>query len=146
MILAKIVNIGTTRFDPLNSVPYSSSLSLYTFVLQWAMMIFYAYVLEQIFKLLYILFTKFISCFNFIVLRRTCGDYLTAPRGIISSPLYPKNYRNNEECEWIITVDEGNFVSLGFTNFTLEGRSPCNYDSATVIISFFYISSYFFHF
>ena len=55
----------------------------------------------------------------------------------INSPLYPNNYRNNEECEWNIIADEQNVVSLGFINFTLEGSSSCRHDSVTVIISFF---------
>ncbi|XP_066263204.1 cubilin-like [Branchiostoma lanceolatum] len=57
-----------------------------------------------------------------------CGGSLTAPpKGYVTSPNYPMNYRDNESCEWTITVPEGSTVRLTFHNFQLE-----NADSLTI--------------
>ncbi|KAI8514434.1 hypothetical protein Bbelb_070250 [Branchiostoma belcheri] len=51
-----------------------------------------------------------------------CGGNLTAPSGgPVTSPNYPGNYRNNENCEWAITVPEGSIIRLTFDNFHTEG-------------------------
>ena len=46
--------------------------------------------------------------------KANCGGNLNDTKGIISSPLYSNPYPNNTECEWDITVEEGNVVSLEF--------------------------------
>ncbi|XP_066263260.1 cubilin-like [Branchiostoma lanceolatum] len=50
-----------------------------------------------------------------------CGGYLTAPPvGIVTSPNYPNDYGNEENCDWTITVPEGNIVRLTFDSFVTE--------------------------
>ncbi|XP_019622070.1 PREDICTED: tolloid-like protein 2 [Branchiostoma belcheri] len=54
-----------------------------------------------------------------------CGGNLTAPTGgPVTSPNYPSNYGNNENCEWLITVPVGSIISLTFDSFNTEE----NYD------------------
>ncbi|XP_066267607.1 uncharacterized protein [Branchiostoma lanceolatum] len=49
-----------------------------------------------------------------------CGN-LTAPSGgPVTSPNYPSNYGNNENCEWSITVPEGSIIRLTFDSFSTE--------------------------
>ncbi|XP_066263228.1 exoskeleton protein RP43-like [Branchiostoma lanceolatum] len=57
-----------------------------------------------------------------------CGGTLTAPEGSVSSPNYPSDYGNNENCEWIITAPEGSTVRLTFDSFNLEN----GYDFLTI--------------
>ncbi|XP_019641565.1 PREDICTED: CUB and sushi domain-containing protein 2-like [Branchiostoma belcheri] len=50
-----------------------------------------------------------------------CGGNLTAPSGgPLTSPNYPGNYGNNENCEWLITVPEGSIIRLTFDSFHTE--------------------------
>ncbi|KAI8522161.1 scavenger receptor [Branchiostoma belcheri] len=50
-----------------------------------------------------------------------CGGNLTAPSGgPVTSPNYPGNYGNNENCEWAITVPEGSIIILTFDSFHTE--------------------------
>ncbi|XP_066263203.1 CUB domain-containing protein 2-like [Branchiostoma lanceolatum] len=50
-----------------------------------------------------------------------CGGNLTAPPGgIVTSPNYPNDYGNEENCDWTITVPEGNIVRLTFDSFVTE--------------------------
>ncbi|XP_066263249.1 cubilin-like [Branchiostoma lanceolatum] len=50
-----------------------------------------------------------------------CGGNLTAPPvGIVTSPNYPNDYGNEENCNWTITVPEGNIVRLTFDSFVTE--------------------------
>ncbi|XP_066263259.1 cubilin-like [Branchiostoma lanceolatum] len=50
-----------------------------------------------------------------------CGGNLTAPPvGIVTSPNYPNDYGNEENCDWTLTVPEGNIVRLTFDSFVTE--------------------------
>ncbi|XP_078685526.1 bone morphogenetic protein 1-like [Branchiostoma floridae x Branchiostoma belcheri] len=50
-----------------------------------------------------------------------CGGNLTASSGgPVTSPNYPDNYGNNENCEWLITVPEGSIIRLTFDSFNTE--------------------------
>lgn len=49
-----------------------------------------------------------------------CTYDLEGNEGSISSPNYPKEYYNNLNCHWRITVDEGGVVQLRFVDFVLE--------------------------
>ncbi|XP_078667403.1 uncharacterized protein LOC144909206 [Branchiostoma floridae x Branchiostoma belcheri] len=54
-----------------------------------------------------------------------CGGNLTASTGgPVTSPNYPSNYGNNENCEWLITAPEGSIIRLTFDSFNTEE----NYD------------------
>ncbi|XP_078685510.1 CUB and sushi domain-containing protein 1-like [Branchiostoma floridae x Branchiostoma belcheri] len=58
-----------------------------------------------------------------------CGGSLTAPfGGPVTSPNYPSNYGNNENCEWSITVPEGSIIRLTFDSFNTED----GYDFLTI--------------
>ncbi|XP_066263229.1 CUB and sushi domain-containing protein 1-like [Branchiostoma lanceolatum] len=50
-----------------------------------------------------------------------CGGILAASdEGTVTSPNYPSDYGNNENCEWTITAPEGSTVRLTFDSFNLE--------------------------
>ncbi|XP_019617769.1 PREDICTED: CUB and sushi domain-containing protein 3-like [Branchiostoma belcheri] len=50
-----------------------------------------------------------------------CGGNLTAPfGGPVTSPNYPGNYGDNQDCEWLITVPVGSLIRLTFHSFYLE--------------------------
>merc|ERR1719206_690724 len=55
------------------------------------------------------------------------GNYLTTS-GVLRSPGYPSPYGHNRDCEWTITVDQGNQILLNVTEFELEHHSNCNFD------------------
>ncbi|XP_078702320.1 CUB and sushi domain-containing protein 3-like isoform X2 [Branchiostoma floridae x Branchiostoma belcheri] len=60
---------------------------------------------------------------------RVCGGDLTAPSGgPVTSPNYPSNYGDNENCEWTITVPEGSIIRLTFDSFNTED----GYDFLTI--------------
>ncbi|KAI8493120.1 CUB and sushi domain-containing protein 3 [Branchiostoma belcheri] len=60
---------------------------------------------------------------------RVCGGDLTAPSGgPVTSPNYPSNYGDNENCEWTITVPEGSIIRLTFDSFHTED----DYDFLTI--------------
>jgi len=43
----------------------------------------------------------------------TCGERISSgSSGIITSPGYPNNYRNNQECLWVITVAAGQTIRI----------------------------------
>ncbi|XP_078665878.1 uncharacterized protein LOC144908217 [Branchiostoma floridae x Branchiostoma belcheri] len=51
-----------------------------------------------------------------------CGGNLTGPSGgPVTSPNYPSNYGNYENCEWLVTVSEGSIIRLTFDSFDTEG-------------------------
>ncbi|KAM5158320.1 cubilin [Mantella aurantiaca] len=55
--------------------------------------------------------------------------------GVISSPLYPANYPNNQNCTWIIQASEPfNHVTLSFTDFETQGRNlNCTEDFVEIL-------------
>ncbi|XP_019646180.1 PREDICTED: enteropeptidase-like, partial [Branchiostoma belcheri] len=58
-----------------------------------------------------------------------CGGTLSTPSGgPVTSPNYPSNYGNNENCQWLITAPAGSTISLTFDSFDLES----NYDYLTI--------------
>lgn len=44
-------------------------------------------------------------------------NYLTQTSGEISSPTYPRIYRDSEEYMWTINVDEGNRIQIFLKDF-----------------------------
>lgn len=44
-------------------------------------------------------------------------NYLVQPSGEISSPMYPRRYRNRDEYSWTIAVDQGKSVQIVFKEF-----------------------------
>ncbi|XP_059508915.1 deleted in malignant brain tumors 1 protein-like [Stegostoma tigrinum] len=58
----------------------------------------------------------------------TCGGYLDAANGTISSPNYPYNYPDNAACFWYIRRNVNQRIVLVFTEIQLEVTSSCSYD------------------
>ncbi|XP_054752694.1 extracellular serine proteinase-like [Lytechinus pictus] len=61
-----------------------------------------------------------------------CGHTFTGKNGLFSSPNYPSNYGNNEDCGFLIQGEVGEVVSLAFDDFELEQHTTCGYDSVDV--------------
>ncbi|XP_035672187.1 polycystic kidney disease protein 1-like 2 [Branchiostoma floridae] len=61
-----------------------------------------------------------------------CGGLMKSPNGTFKSPGHPRNYDNNLDCVWTITVDPGERVFLSFFNFHLEVANDCKYDNVKV--------------
>ncbi|XP_076436087.1 cubilin-like isoform X2 [Babylonia areolata] len=57
-----------------------------------------------------------------------CGWNTTDLNGTVLSPGFPGNYRNNQDCVYIITAPAGYQVTLTFTDFNLEASKNCSYD------------------
>ncbi|KAI8510949.1 hypothetical protein Bbelb_118650 [Branchiostoma belcheri] len=58
-----------------------------------------------------------------------CGGILTTlTGGFGTSPNYPSNYGNNENCGWLITAPVGSIIRLTFDSFNTEG----GYDILTI--------------
>ena len=53
---------------------------------------------------------------------------MSAPQGLITSPNYPDMYDNDDDCAWLIQVDENHVVQLAFEDFDVEPHSNCSYD------------------
>ncbi|XP_048465149.1 deleted in malignant brain tumors 1 protein [Rhincodon typus] len=58
----------------------------------------------------------------------SCGGYLEAVYGSITSPNYPSFYGDNEQCIWYIRGDSDQRIKLKFTYVDLEVSSNCRYD------------------
>ncbi|KAJ8019624.1 Tolloid-like protein 2 [Holothuria leucospilota] len=61
-----------------------------------------------------------------------CSDTITEDGSIITSPNYPNNYGNNEDCEYLITAGQGYVISLTFDTFDIEDGSTCQYDALEI--------------
>lgn len=48
--------------------------------------------------------------------------------GVIQSPLYPENYPENVQCEWVIELPSQYKIRLDFTELQLENSMSCQYD------------------
>ena len=51
---------------------------------------------------------------------RVLKYHLTGESGEFKSPNFPRNYPNNVECNWEITVPEGKKVHLRFHSFNVS--------------------------
>ncbi|XP_072171274.1 protein SpAN-like [Diadema setosum] len=61
-----------------------------------------------------------------------CVYMLTDEDGEITSPNYPSNYDNHEDCTWLIEGAPGATVTLTFVDMDIESHSTCNYDAVEV--------------
>jgi len=41
---------------------------------------------------------------------------------VLSSPNYPNNYDNNQNCTWSISTEPGNVIEIDFINFDIEDK------------------------
>ena len=51
-----------------------------------------------------------------------CGGNLTNPNGILTSPSYPYNYPNNQDCVYTITQSSDTFLNLKIFVFDLTSK------------------------
>ncbi|XP_076437898.1 tolloid-like protein 1 isoform X2 [Babylonia areolata] len=49
-----------------------------------------------------------------------CGGNLTDPKGVITSPNYPRKYNKNEQCFWMTKASPTQRLSLTFNDFELQ--------------------------
>ncbi|XP_078391727.1 cubilin [Cetorhinus maximus] len=68
---------------------------------------------------------------------QACGSYIITDDigGAITSPLYPNNYLNNQNCSWIIRGQKPfNHVTISFTDFAIESRdADCSADALQIL-------------
>ncbi|XP_048462936.1 cubilin [Rhincodon typus] len=68
---------------------------------------------------------------------QACGSYIITDDvgGVITSPLYPKNYLDNQKCSWIIRAQKPfNHVTISFTDFAIEnGGANCPADALQIL-------------
>ena len=57
-----------------------------------------------------------------------CGGTLKTLDGLLTSPSYPDNYQNNEDCVYTISPDKGTIISLTFISMDIEHEDTCSYD------------------
>lgn len=57
-----------------------------------------------------------------------CGGIYKYPRGSISSRNYPKNYKEKDNCEWLIQVDVSYVVLFMFEDFDILTSKNCSND------------------
>ncbi|XP_072174323.1 cubilin-like [Diadema setosum] len=57
-----------------------------------------------------------------------CGGVFTGDSGVIQTPPHIVEYRNDQNCTWIITVNSDKIVEFKFETFELEAHSNCAYD------------------
>ncbi|XP_076455418.1 tolloid-like protein 2 [Babylonia areolata] len=57
-----------------------------------------------------------------------CGWTTSSRSGTVSSPNFPNNYPNGQDCVYVIKAPVGNQVTLTFTDFSLETAVNCSYD------------------
>jgi len=61
-----------------------------------------------------------------------CIQRLTATQGEITSPNYPSNYDNDQECMYLIEGAPGSTIELTFVDFDIEIEDLCRYDAVEV--------------
>uniref|UniRef100_A0A4W3K7X0 Cubilin n=1 Tax=Callorhinchus milii TaxID=7868 RepID=A0A4W3K7X0_CALMI len=68
---------------------------------------------------------------------QVCGTFIVTDNigGVITSPLYPNNYPDNQNCSWIIQAQEPfKHVTLSFTDFAIESNGKnCSTDALQIL-------------
>jgi cubilin len=67
----------------------------------------------------------------FIEGSKLCGGNYVASHGFIRSPGKPE-YLANKDCEWIVTVPNGQQIELQFNYFELEPHTICRFDGLEI--------------
>nr|XP_044991063.1 cubilin [Jaculus jaculus] len=67
--------------------------------------------------------------------KQVCGGHILIDSSdTISSPLFPENYPDNENCSWIIQAQPPfNHITLSFTHFGLERSTSCRRDFLEIL-------------
>ncbi|XP_071943825.1 uncharacterized protein [Antedon mediterranea] len=58
----------------------------------------------------------------------SCSETFNGTEGRITSPSYPANYENDQQCEWTIHVPDAYVVQIAFVFFDVEFHARCTYD------------------
>jgi len=61
-----------------------------------------------------------------------CVQRLTEAEGEITSPNFPDNYDNDQQCLYMIEGGAGSTITLTFHEMNIEPHASCNYDSVEV--------------
>ena len=69
------------------------------------------------------LLTLFVFSFFHCLVAKKCGGLLKGSKGEFTSPNYPKDYPNNQNCTWIIKGEPRKRIKLYFESFRFEGVS-----------------------
>lgn len=67
----------------------------------------------------------------FIDGRKLCGANYFSSQGIIRSPGVPE-YLPNKECEWTVSVPNGQQIELTFNYFEMEAHATCRFDGLEI--------------
>lgn len=68
---------------------------------------------------------------SFIDGSKLCGANFFSSHGVIRSPGTPE-YLPNKECEWSITVPNGQQIEINFKYFEMEEHTTCRYDGLEI--------------
>ena len=76
--------------------------------------------LNALIALLYFIHFGLFYLLLFLVARK-CGGILKGSKGEFTSPNYPKDYPNDQNCKWIIIGEPKKRIKLEFKSFSFEG-------------------------
>ncbi|XP_055377129.1 cubilin homolog [Condylostylus longicornis] len=62
-----------------------------------------------------------------------CGGEFHGIKGVLSSPMYPSNFRNYSECRWVITGPTNTVIGIYFKDFDMGSKKNCPYDNLQII-------------
>jgi hypothetical protein len=60
-------------------------------------------------------------------------DAIQTGSGAISSPGWPENYDNNEECKYALSAEPGKIIKIIFDQFDVEKSVDCLHNSLTIM-------------
>ncbi|XP_065114614.1 cubilin [Paramisgurnus dabryanus] len=60
------------------------------------------------------------------------GNEITGSSGQVASPLYPRNYPDNADYRWTITVNADSYVQIHFLEIDIEDIFDCYYDKLKI--------------
>ncbi|KAM4770928.1 adhesion G-protein coupled receptor G6 [Rhinophrynus dorsalis] len=75
----------------------------------------------------------YLACIQHSVLCcSNCKVVLTSPSGYFTSPCYPENYPNTQDCKWTLKAPPGFIIQITFVDFEIEEAQGCMYDYLTI--------------
>ncbi|XP_075059674.1 adhesion G-protein coupled receptor G6 isoform X6 [Mixophyes fleayi] len=75
----------------------------------------------------------YVACFQHTVLCcENCKLVLTASSGSFTSPCYPNQYPNAQDCKWTLRAPVGFIIQVTFVDFDVEEAQNCMYDSLSI--------------
>ncbi|XP_075410573.1 adhesion G-protein coupled receptor G6 isoform X2 [Tenrec ecaudatus] len=61
-----------------------------------------------------------------------CRVHLSSPSGTFTSPCYPNDYPNSQDCLWTLRAPAGYILQITFNDFDIEEAPNCIYDSLSL--------------